>query len=144
MPESARTCWKVPDGYSSANSTKYSAPLFSIFYAKQTHPDIHRIFVVSPPGSPLSPLQTPENLETANHLSPRRTCGNRVPTDVNVDDLFLMPSLSEHDPPEKRRSTNIGDLKTRTRTLGPPRVNDPTESDPRWLILWSVESESKF
>lgn len=34
-----------------------------IFYTKQTHPDTHRTFSVSSLGSPLLPLQIPEDLE---------------------------------------------------------------------------------
>ena len=103
MSESARTCWKVP----SAVIHLFIHRFYEIFYAKQTRLGTHRTFAESSPGSPLLPLQTPEDLEAGKTYQPTAcACTKKAITDANVDNIFLMASLSKHVPPEKRRSAN--------------------------------------
>ena len=78
-----------------------------IFYTRQTRLDTHRTSAVSSLGSPLLPLQTPEDLGMGR-VSQFTSCvrDRRAFTDANVDDLFLVASLSKHSPPGKRRSAD--------------------------------------
>ena len=68
----------APDARKRSNLLEGSKRLFThkfhkIFYAKQTHLDIHRTFAGSSPGSLPSPLQTPEDLEMGK-LSQSAVC----------------------------------------------------------------------
>ena len=106
MSESARICSKVP----SAIIHLFIHKFYEIFYAKQTRLGRHQTFAESSPGSPLLPLQTPEDLGAAKtHQPTTRRRSKKAITDANVDDIFLVASLSKHVPPERRRSANARD-----------------------------------
>jgi len=88
-----------------------------MFYTKLTRLGTHRTFAASSLGSPLLPLQTPEDLE-GGKISQFLTCAcdKRAITDANVDDLFLVAGLSEYSAPAKRRSANGRDYLENTDT----------------------------
>ena len=132
MPESARTCWKVPNTYSSINLTRYSTLSRHVWI--HIEPSLYRHW--DPRSCLFKHLRIWKRIK---YLSSWHVCDKRVVTDANVDDLFLMAGLREHRPPEKK---GISERKRflfpdEIRTSGPRRASDPTEFSRRLSVLWS-------